>query len=83
MANPKAVIEADNIDDWTIDIVAVAFLRPNPRRFIRAEAKAAKKTWAKSADITSRRIINLLLQCDDPAQVLRETYDNLPKREFS
>ena len=74
---PKAVISATNIDDWTIDMVAVAFLRPNPRRFIRAEAKAAKQTWAKHEDLTSRRIINLILQCDDPAQVLRETYDNL------
>lgn len=62
-------------ESWVINMQLVAHSRPNPDKYIRAEAKKARKTWAKRESIVTRKIIKLLEIAEKPGEVLRRTSD--------
>lgn len=70
--------EIETIESWTANMLLVAFLRKNPSRYIKQEAQAALRGWAKREDTTTRNILKTIIRCKaDRGELLRRTYEHL------
>ncbi|MEZ5537597.1 MAG: hypothetical protein R3F02_18510 [Thiolinea sp.] len=65
------------IEEWTTNMMLVAYLRPNPNRYLKEEARKALKTWAKQEDKTTKDILKLIIRAKKRGELLRETHRNL------
>ena len=64
-----------NFESWAIEMQLVAYQRSNPDKYIKAQAKAARKSWGKRESVTTRKILKLLEHASNPGEVLRRTSD--------
>lgn len=67
------------IEEWTTDMMLVAFMRPNPNRYLKEEARSALKGWARREDKTTKDTLRLIIRAKQRGELLRETYRNLTK----
>lgn len=66
------------IESWTANMLIVAYLRKNPSRYIKTEAQAALRGWAKREDATTRNILKTIIRCKaDRGELLRRTHEHL------
>lgn len=70
--------DTQTIESWTANMLIVAHLRKNPSRYIKQEAQAALRGWAKREDTTTRNILKTIIRCKaDRGELLRRTYGHL------
>lgn len=65
------------IESWALDIMLVAAMRQDADDYIRRQAKKAKQTWAKRADLVTRQSLNLIIRCSKPQDLINEAYEQM------